>query len=335
LTPDGIAHLSNQAAILMLVNAMHKKFGCEETVEAATEMRNSLTKTKQALKDYTKLLFEDENIKGCMLDAEHPMSEPIGDCFPCEVYRLFRYEDVFFELIKTEDSFDEMLTKLFDAVVNAKNEGFAGLKGHIAERFGFDVFYVSDEEARLSYKSAQAGDKCALRKVYYAMFGQLLQLCAKIDIPIHLHTGTTGYKGSTDTASLDPILMAPFLKDSRYMDTKIVLLHGSFPNTRSASWMAYNFPNVYVDLSQTLLWQGFLAPTILEEALSIAPHDKIMLGTGQHWYCEMVWLASKVAKASLAKVMEDFVNMGLISKEQAVNSSRLILSENAFNMYRK
>ena len=341
--PDGkpapsaqaVSHLPYQGVIMMLVHAMSQKFGCEPTVEAVTAVRNSLTKTPEALAGYTRMLYEDEHIVGTMLDAEQPMSEPVGSCFPCRVFRLFRYEDIFFSQIKTAADYDGLLAAVLSGVRQAAASGFAGLKGHIGEKCGFDVRQVSDEEARRAFPQARAGDKAGVTAVYYAMFGHLLELCGELDIPLHLHTGTTGFKGRTDVYSLDPILMAPFLNNPRFYGAKIVLLHGSFPYTRNAAWMAYNFPNVYLDLSQTQLWQGFLAGRILEDALSCAPHDKIMMGTGQHWYCEMAWLASKIAKASLSDVLGHMTEQGLISEGQARKSARMILSENALRLYEK
>ena len=261
------------------------------------------------------------------------MNVPVGDCFPCKVYRLFRYEDLFFDLLKTEENFDELLKKFLAGVRRAAADGFAGLKGHIGEKCTFHLRDVSEEEAQAAFAKAKAGDKDSVTAVYYAMFSHLLELCGGLGIPIHLHTGTTGFKTRTDVDTLDPIYMAPYLKKERFARTKIVLLHGSFPNTRNAAWLAYNFPNVYVDLSQTQLWQGVLASRILEDTLSCAPHDKIILGTGQHWYCEMVWLAAKIAKRSLADVMGRLVDMNLFSVSQAEESARMILSKNALKLY--
>ena len=129
--------------------------------------------------------------------------------------------------------------------------------------------------------------------------------------------------------------MVPYLKNPRYLKTKIFLLHGSFPFTRSAALMAYNFPNVYLDLSQTLPWQSLAFSRIIEDALSITPHDKIILGTGQHEYAEMVWIAAKIAKTSLAYVMDLLVSQNLLSQAQAAQSASMILAQNALSFYEK
>ena len=66
VSKEAIQHLHYQGVIMMLVNAMSQKFGCAPTIEGATELRNSLTKTHNELKNYTKMLFDDENICGVL-----------------------------------------------------------------------------------------------------------------------------------------------------------------------------------------------------------------------------------------------------------------------------
>lgn len=330
-----VAHLPYQGVIITLVNRMSQRFEIEPSLDSIVAFRNERTQTPEALREYTKMLYDDQNVVGCMLDSEYPMGDPKTKCFPCDVYRLFQYENMFFKLLETENTFSDILTRMHEAVSTAAGEGFAGLKGHIGEKCGMDVYDVSDSEAEAVFTSAKKRDRPAVRTVYYAMFSHLLEWCKDLDLPIHLHTGTTGFKARTDVYSLDPILMAPYLKNPRFLKTKIFLLHGSFPFSRNAAVMAANFPNVYLDLSQTLPWQSMLFERILEDALSITPHDKIVLGTGQHWYTEMVWLASSVAKSALANVLENLVVQNMLSRTQAERSAAMLLSENALRVYRK
>ena len=339
--PDGktrpsqvaIDHMSYLSVVMTLVHMMSQRFDIEPTLKSIVAFRNQSTKTPQALRDYTKMLFDDQRVAGCVLDSGHPMGDPKTDCFPCKVYRLFQYETPYFELLKTEDKFDVILEKLFAQIRKAAAEGFRGLKGHIAEQCGMEVREVSDAEAQAALPKAKQGDKESMTTVYYAMFSHLLDLCREVDIPLHVHTGTTGLKKWSEVYTMDPILMAPYLKNPRYLKTKIFLLHGSFPFTRSAALMAYNFPNVYLDLSQTLPWQSLAFSRIIEDALSITPHDKIVLGTGQHDYAEMVWVAAKIAKESLAHVMDLLVSQNLLSQAQAAQSASMILGGNGVRFY--
>ena len=65
----------------------------------------------------------------------------------------------------------------------------------------------------------------------------------------------------------------------------------------------------------------------------MAPHSKIMLGTGQHDHAEMSWLAARIAKSSLANVMENQVKRGLLSEKQAIETAEMLLYKNALRLY--
>lgn len=339
--PDGLPrpsrectrHTAESSVVKVLVHAMAERFGFDESPEALVEFRNSNTSSAEHLAAYTAMLYRDANVCGCTLDSELPMGDERTACFPCPVNRLFQYERVFFQELKRCGSYRELLSRVMKSVEQASKEGFAGLKGHVGEQCGFSLFSVSEGDAERAFAGAKEGNAEQLRAVYYAMFERLLELCRELDLPLHLHTGSTGFKKRTSFHSLDPILMAPFLKEKRIFRTKIVLLHQSFPFTRNAAIMAANFPNVWLDLSQTLPWQALMFDSCLSDALSVTSHDKIMLGTGQHWYAEMVWLASYVAKRSLERVMEQWISSGFLSEKQALATSRRVLCENALELY--
>lgn len=329
------AHLPYQGVILTLVNQMAQYLGCEATLEAVVEKRNTLTATEEMLQDYTRRMYADGKVTGTVLDCELPMGHPDTDCFPCEVFRLFQYEKPLFKLLETESSYDDLLQKELEAVSNAAKEGFVGLKGHIAERFGFEVYDVSKEQARAQFAAAKKGDAKAVKEVYFAVFSEIMLLCRDLDIPIHLHSGSSGFGKFKSVYGMDPVQMAPYLADPKFAETKVMFLHGSYPFIRHSAMMAFNFPNVYMDLSQTLPWDSMSLCGIVQDAIALAPHDKILLGSGQHFYSETAWLAAKCAKASLAKSMEELVEQRMLNEEQAVRSARMILSENAFRLYKK
>lgn len=328
------SHMPYQSVVRTLVHAMSRRFGCEESLQGVVAFRNSRTKTPEELRVYTRMLYADQKVCGCTLDCELPMGHRDTMCFPCRVNRLFQYENVFSEQLQTADSYKALLDQVLRSINDAARQGFAGLKGHIGEKFGgMAVRDITAREAEKSFAAAKSGQKEAVDTVYHAMFPHILTICQDLNVPLHLHSGSTGFKNRTDFYQVDPILMAPFLKEKRFFHAKIVFLHQSFPFTRNAAIMACNFPNVYLDLSQTLPWQPLLFARCLEDALSITPHDKIMLGTGQHWYAEMVWIAAFIAKKALARVMRQFAEDGLLSERQAKESARMVLSENALKLY--
>lgn len=325
--------LREQGVIHMLVHYLSERFECEESLEAVIRCRNRVTETEEGLRGYIRSLYADQHIVASVLESELPMGDPLSKCIPGRIFRLFRFEDVYFALLKTEDTYTGLIKKLKDAIQEAVKQGFMGIKGHIAERCGLDVFYADAVQAEKHFQAAKRGGTEALRTVYYAMFEEVLSLCGELHISVHIHTGSTGMGKSNGVYEYDPVQMIPFLADGRHEGTDIVLLHGSYPFTRHAAMMAFNFPNIYVDISQTLPWEALGFACMLQEIVALAPHNRIILGSGQHGCCETAWMAAKSSKAAMAKVMADLTEQGLMSKAQAVRTAKMILSENALRLY--
>ena len=325
--------LANQGIILTLVRYMSEKFGCTPTLSEVIRCRNEATRDAEHLRSYIQELYDSENIFASTLESELPMGAPLSTCIPGRLVRLLRYEDVYDRLMREEHSYSAMIEKLKSAIIDAMAAGFMGVKGHIAERCGMNAFHVSAEEAEKLYPDAQAGNAEAKRSVYYAMFHEVMVLCGALHVPVHIHTGSTGMGKHVSVYPHDPVLMAPFLREGQYENTDLVFLHGGYPFTRNAAMMAFNFSNVYVDISQTLPWESLGIAPMLEEILALAPHNRILCGSGQHGCPETAWAAAKVAKAALASVMEKLVSQGLLSENQAVRSARMVLSENAIRLY--
>lgn len=328
---EWVGHVSELGVVKTLVSFLSRYLNCEATLEAVVEARNRAARDDYAA--YIKGLYQDQNILAEVLDSELPIDSPKISCFPVKVLRLFRYEDVYFSLLKTEDSFAVLWDKLEQAVRQAVAEGFIGLKGHVGEKFTMAVREVTPEQAEAVFAAAKSGNRQACEDVYFAMFSKLLLLCQELDVTLHLHSGCTGLRSNPDVPQLDPLLMVPFLKQQKYMKSKIVFLHQSYPYTRNAALMAFSFPNVYVDLSWVLPWMSLSYKNCIEDALSIAPHSKILLGTGQHHYPEMVWMAAKIAKRALKDALEEMVDREVLTEEQAVKTAQMVLYGNGTRLY--
>ena len=128
--------------------------------------------------------------------------------------------------------------------------------------------------------------------------------------------------------------MCPFLNDPQFFNTTIVFLHSNYPNIRNAALMTHMYPHVWVDFAWVLPWISLQFQQVLQEVLGVAPHSKIMFGTGQHGIPKMAWMASKIANSSLETVMQGFVDSNLLSVSQAQESAELILYKNAKRLYK-
>jgi predicted TIM-barrel fold metal-dependent hydrolase len=333
-----IENMANLGVVKVVTNQLAKHFGCEPTVDAVLDARNSyIGGSTEKLKEYTKSLYDSEHIIATVLDSSDPWEDTKDQVFPCKVFRLYNFENDFYELLPQASSFEALITEMMDRIRKAVSDGFAGLKGHCAENYTMDVKYISDQEAESLLPAAKRGDREAEMLVFDAMYKHVMIIAQELDVPFHIHSGTTGFNRPTARfiPNLDPFLFVPFLDaDMKFLKTKVVFLHQGYPYTRHAGMMAYSYPNIFVDTSWVLPWNAFGFRTNIEDLLGVCPHDKIFFGTGQHGFPEIAWTAAKVAKACLGDVLESQVRMGLISGQQADQTANQLLFENAKWMYK-
>ena len=316
--------------VKVLVNQLAMHLGCEADPETVVRERNKLTKEDGY--GYAKSLYEDMNIVGEVVDDGAPFGSTELDCFPTKIYRLFQMDPFYRGLLTTCESYDE-LKSAFDAGIRQRlEEGFIGIKSHVFELCASPLCIVEDNEASASFEAAKKGDGTAFRTVYLALFEHVLVMTQELDFTVHIHTGCTGNPNDLKYPT-DPYGIEPIMRDHRYYAAHIVFLHGNPPDFGHDAWVCHAYSNVWMDLGWSLPWLSMNMEAILEQVLSMAPHSKIMFGTGQHDHAEMSWMAAKIAKSSLENVMESQVRRGLLSEAQAKETAEQLLYKNAFRLY--
>ena len=123
-------------------------------------------------------------------------------------------------------------------------------------------------------------------------------------LPIQFHCGF----GDNDInlEKSNPAYLQPLIE--AYPNVDIVMLHGSYPYTRQAGYLASVYPNAYLDIGGMFITLSRDAQErMLKEALELAPTSKIILSTDAHFFPETYWLGLKQLRESLEKVREPFV----------------------------
>ena len=328
--PEYEVHVMNMGVVKVLVNRLALKYGCPADVNAVVRERNKRTAADGY--GYAKSLYEEANIIGEVVDDGAPFGDPALDCFPTKIYRLFQMDGFVRKLIKTTDSFTKAKEAFDRGVKERLAEGFIGLQSHVFELCSMKLRVVEDAEAEGCFEAAKNGDGCAFEVVYLALFEHALVMTQELGFTVHIHTGCTGNPNDLKN-NTDPYAIEPILRDHRYYAARIVFLHGNPPDFGRAAWVCHGYPNVWMDLGWSLPWLSMNMDAIFEEVLSMAPHSKIMLGTGQHDHAEMSWLAARIAKSALARVMDRQVERGLLSAEQAEETADQLLYKNALRLY--
>ncbi len=315
-----------------LIKYLSDYYGCETDFDVVLKERN-----KRSLKDmkaYTAELYADQHIIGELLDNKKEMGDKSLEVFPVPIYRLWRIDAPIIRYFKEAESYDELLEKIDKAVRKAiVEEKYDGVKCHILEKTEKRPHIVRAEEARAVYDRAKKGDKDAYDDVYHALFTHVCKLTMELDFPIHIHTGITGPTYHGDIGQLDPFVFCPMLNNYEFYNTHLVFLHCSYPYARNVGVMANTYPHVWADLGQVLPWACLNFTQILEEIMAMAPHTKILLGTGMHDHPEIAWMSAKVARDSLQVILQKAVDMKMLSEKQAYESAEDIMYKNALRLY--
>jgi predicted TIM-barrel fold metal-dependent hydrolase len=246
--------------------------------------------------------------------------------------RLFQMSTAIQQLLQNSTSYRELLQSYQNNLKNAvRQHGFIGVKAHVAEKVGFGVEPIAFTEDH--FATAKAGDAEAYKQLYLAIFIETLRQCQELRIPMHLHTGTTGSLWDGAIANADPFRIIPLLRRPEFIQTRVVLLHGSYPWIQHASMVAHALPHVWVDLSWTTPWSALRLVESWHDAISVMPLSKLMTGSGGHGTPEIAWLSAKTTKIALQRVLEDNVTLGLLASKQAEQIGQMILHDNAAQLY--
>lgn len=331
ISPELSGHLEHLGVVQTLVHLLSRRLGCPATLRDVAEARNRLTATDAP--GYARALYEEAHILAEVVDSGLPMGDPLLSCFPCPVLRLFQMEPLVDRLLQACGTLAACRAAFEAGLRQAAAEGFAGVKCHVLERVSVAPRLVGDREAGAAYVAAASGDPEAWNVVYLALLTDAMLLCQELDLPLHIHTGCTGNPNDLRHGCCDPFTMAPYLSDPRFYDTTVVFLHGSFPQVQHAALLCHSFPRVWVDLGWTLPWTSLGFAQCLSSVLAVAPHSKVLLGSGQHGIPEISWMAAKVAKDALAEVLGDLVRRDLLGLEQGQDIAERVLYRNAQALY--
>lgn len=325
-------HFPYMGVVQTMVYQLARVLGCPVELEAVAAERNR--RTSESFADYIQLLYKDGGIVGTVLDAGIPVNDPVLSLFPGRLMRLFQMSPALKRFLGETESYKELLRSYQAALEKAvKQDGFVGVKAHLAEEVGFGVEPISDADAEAAFGLAKKGDPEGYKRLYVALFCATLLQGQDLNIPIHVHSGITGGVWDGPISNADPFLLAPLLKRPEFLKTKVVLLHGAHPWIMHAASMAHSFPHVWVDMGWTTPWLSLRLVECYKDVIGMAPLSKVMIGSGGHGTPEVAWLAAVTAKIALREVLGDVVRLNLMAESQVEKVARMILHDNAARLY--
>jgi hypothetical protein len=283
---------------------------------------------------WTGRLFDDVGLKVLCVDEGGAVPritlEELGKIAPLQLRRVARSDNFIRDLLPDVSDWPDFFRRYQESLDEAIRDGAIAFKSVIAYRSGLDVVPVSEAEARRDF------DLHRLAPVRQQKIFRDFLLCHTLDVArerglwMHIHAAV----GDPDIVyeRANPAQLYPLLHSERFRANQVVLIHAGWPWVGEAAAMAAILPNVYLDLSEGVL---FAMPNVrqrLMEALEACPYAKILYGADGS-SPESLWIAAKRFKRVLAQVFSELSDEGFCSGSEAVTAARFILHDNAARLY--
>ena len=338
-SPQEVArqYAENTITYRRFMKELSRLLSCEPTTEEVLAARSARAKD---FKGYESALMNDAAVKTLVVDnSTKELSEvdAFGRRFPGSIRKTYRLETLIKALLETSHTFDSLVSGFDAAVANAvKRDGCVAFKSIIAYRSGLDIRKVTEGEAKKDF------DKRADQMRWFGpyvknlrdfLIRRALVSSITLQVPFLIHAGL----GDTDIVAsrCNPALLLDLLRDEEVLPATVVLIHGGFPYTYEAGWLANVLPNVYFELSSSL--PPYLEPPVsarrFGEVLQWVPMPKLVYGSDSGDFPETAWYYARVAKRAMAQALNELVGSGDLTSEEAQREGENIFYNNAQKLF--
>jgi len=334
-----------------IVNELARVLECKPS--QAVKKRNELYKKDPG--KYIERIFQDAIITTLLVDTGYPSEESKGysidlevfkEIVPCQLKQIYRIDNTIRRLLGCYMTFQQFLDEYIDAIEHAvKENGAVAIKTVAAYNTGIEFSKVADDDAEKAFNSLKArisrGEKArnlfsaspreAKTLMDYLIFKTAF-ICGELNVPIQIHVGM-GDAPKLDLRKANPILLHAFIKDEDTQKTKIILVHTGYPYIEEAGYLANNYPNVYLDLSEMTPFISYGIKDKLLRLLEMSPTNKILYGSDGYNIPELFWIAALETKKALIEITQQFIDEKVVEEGWVFSISKQILLENSKQVY--
>jgi len=224
------------------------------------------------------------------------------------------------------DRFDDYVELLDMLLETLGNRNQIGLKNALAYDRSINFDDVDEKLARQAWgkKNPTAEQQKAFGDF---VVDRLCLLAGRRNIPVQMHLGSGRIRGS------HPMNAAGLIE--RHPNTRFLLMHLAFPWSRELLGMAFVYRNVWLDLT----WSSLLSPTFfkqsLHEAIEVLPDESRLMFGGDNWHAEETYGAVHLTRRLIGQVLQDKVDDGYFTEEDARRLAGKILGENASRFFNR
>ncbi|HUZ03253.1 MAG TPA: amidohydrolase family protein [Thermomicrobiaceae bacterium] len=310
--------------------------GCDPTEDAVLRARAGYTPEA-----YQRLLADDAVLSTLYADylfaeghsyTPHEWSSLTGR----PVRPVLRIESFAERLLPSAASWDSFRHEFTESLAASHSRGVVAFKSIAAYRSGLEIQRVDASEAAAAFDEVRAEIEEAgpvrltNKPLIDALIWQTLEVASELGVPFQFHVGL----GDDDVylPTSNPTLMRAVFQEPRYSGVPIVLLH-NYPYVREAAYLASIYPNAYVDLGLTIPLAGPDSPALLRQALGLAPVSKVLASSDGHGVPEFQWLAARMWRRALVRVLADVVDEGMLGDAEATEVAAMVLHATAELIY--
>jgi predicted TIM-barrel fold metal-dependent hydrolase len=330
-----IDHAPHSLLFRTAVRWLAPLLGCEPAAEAILAARAA-----QDEATWVRRLFDDAKIEIVLCDYGYGGVDGYGHAdmqwlLARRVEPILRLEKLAEQLILDHGTFAGMVDAYTAAVAGARAAGFVALKSIIAYRSGLMIAPEDRQDAKSGFATLHESGR---RQGYVRLDNKplcdylvhvALHEAEKQELPVQLHTGFGD--SDADLRTANPLHLRPIIES--YRRAPLVLLHSGWPYSRELAHLSAIYANVWMDLSLAIPFATVSIPSMLQEALGMAPFSKILFATDAFTMPEIFWIAARWGRWGLGKVLGEMITEGFLRRDEALSAAAAILGDNARQLY--
>lgn len=289
---------------------------------------------------YASDLLAQENLTGLFIDEGYPQPgiplADIQDTAGATVYRVARIEPLIEKAKKQTRGFEDFLGRYRELLEQAAEEpNTLAFKSIIAYRTGLDIEEPDRDHVEGSFQAWKESGWQENREVSKPVRDHLLNIALDLaherEMPFHIHTG--GGDPDVLLRYANPALLERLIKNR--MGQPLVLIHAGYPWLGETAYLASIYPLVYVDISVVSPWTVLHLDSALEFFLGSFPTQKLFHGSDAVAEPEIIWLAARLTRRALQRVLGRAVEQDLIDQDEAQHIGRCVLAKNVLKLHGK
>jgi predicted TIM-barrel fold metal-dependent hydrolase len=246
---------------------------------------------------------------------------------------LLRIEALAGGLVAGAESLGELVERFDAALRTARDDGYAGLKSIIAYRTGLAVERVDERGAAEAFdRQRRVGGRLSEKALLDFLLVRALAVAREQGLAMQLHTGYGDR--DLDLALGNPLHLRGLLEAGAADGVPLVLLHGAWPYTREAAYLAAVHADVYLDVATCIPPIGFAELVAMwRVALAVAPVTRVQASTDAAGLAEQIGLGARWARRSLGAALAELVSAGALDAAGADAAAALILADTSRRLY--